>query len=660
MKKILNILCASATIVLALASCQKDIDQPQRDGIRFHSGEIKTKTAFGTLSAGKYPTLWTSTNDIKISENKANSVSATVAPSSGGTTAEFTPASKILDDGTGAYVFYALSPASAQVSNINTSYNSWNLEIPANQTPLDNSVDESAQVLFAKYNAGAAFPSDVNFEFNHVTAYGKFSLANLALDPGEAVTSITLTSPENWVGRWYYYVDAGNMTASTGSKTITLTTDKTENIWFACAPVDLGGQDIEVTVTTTKGTYTRSDVTIPAGKQFVAGHVAQFGIDMTGVVRAGSVVYTLVEDVNDLTLGSEVIIVASGADLAISTTQQGNNRTQSSITKSGTTISDPGASVQVFTIGNGNRGGTYSLSTGTEYIYAVSGGNYLRSTSTLDNTGSWSISITSGIATIQSVGTTDVRTIRHNNSSSVFACYKSGQNDVSIYKKNGTGSGAINAKTTLMTVSGAKTSFTVGDSFSFGGTVKAGYSDRPDFEMSALTSSEYTVDNSAVNMAAAGTYTVTVSYNANPLVTASYQITVASGASSTVTYTFNTDAGLSELGISKPATSNGTNLGSTAYVLGDITLTATDGSTATRVWNSSGTLDLRIYKNGTFTFAASGSKKITSIELSGNTVGGFTANVGTFAAGSWSGNASSVTLTATGTEKINNIKVTYL
>jgi hypothetical protein len=612
------------------------------------------------LSAGKYPTLWTSTNDIKISENKANSVSATVAPSSGGTTAEFTPASKILDDGTGAYVFYALSPASAQVSNINTSYNSWNLEIPANQTPLDNSVDESAQVLFAKYNAGAAFPSDVNFEFNHVTAYGKFSLANLALDPGEAVTSITLTSPENWVGRWYYYVDAGNMTASTGSKTITLTTDKTENIWFACAPVDLGGQDIEVTVTTTKGTYTRSDVTIPAGKQFVAGHVAQFGIDMTGVVRAGSVVYTLVEDVNDLTLGSEVIIVASGADLAISTTQQGNNRTQSSITKSGTTISDPGASVQVFTIGNGNRGGTYSLSTGTEYIYAVSGGNYLRSTSTLDNTGSWSISITSGIATIQSVGTTDVRTIRHNNSSSVFACYKSGQNDVSIYKKNGTGSGAINAKTTLMTVSGAKTSFTVGDSFSFGGTVKAGYSDRPDFEMSALTSSEYTVDNSAVNMAAAGTYTVTVSYNANPLVTASYQITVASGASSTVTYTFNTDAGLSELGISKPATSNGTNLGSTAYVLGDITLTATDGSTATRVWNSSGTLDLRIYKNGTFTFAASGSKKITSIELSGNTVGGFTANVGTFAAGSWSGNASSVTLTATGTEKINNIKVTYL
>ena len=661
MKKILNILCASATIVLALASCQKDIDQPQRDGIRFHSGEIKTKTAFGTLNAGKYPTLWTSTNDIKISENKANSVSATVAPTSGGTTAEFTPASKILDDGTSSYVFYALSPASAQVSNINTSYNSWNLEIPANQTPLDNSVDESAQVLFAKYNAGAAFPSDVNFEFNHVTAYGKFSLANFSLDPGESVSSSTLSAPENWVGRWYYYVDAGNMTASTGSKTITLTTDKTENIWFACAPVDLGGQDIEVTVTTTKGTYTRSDVTIPAGKQFVAGHVAQFGIDMTGVVRAGSVVYTLVEDVNDLTLGSEVIIVASGADYAISTTQQTNNRTQASITKSGTTISDPGASVQVFTIGNGNRGGTYSLSTGTEYIYAVSANNYLRSTSTLDNTGSWSISISSGIATIQSVGTTDVRTIRHNNSSSVFACYKSGQNDVSIYKKNGTGSGAINAKTTLMSVSGAKTSFSVGDSFSFGGTVKAGYSDRPDFEMSTLTASEYTVDDSAVNMAVAGTYTVTVSYNANPLVTASYQITVAAGASSTVTFVFNTDAGLAELGISKPGKGAGTNLGTTPYVLGDITLTATDGGTATRVWNSSGTLDLRIYKSGgSFTFAASGSKKITSIVLSGTTVDGFTANVGTFSAGTWTGNASSVTLSATATEKINTIEVTYL
>lgn len=289
MKKILNILCASATIVLALASCQKEIDQPQRDGIRFHAGEIKTKTAFGTLNANKYPTLWTSTNDIKISQNKANSVSASVTPASGGTTAEFTPASKIVDDGTGSYVFYALSPASAQVSNINnTTYFSWNVEIPANQTPLANSVDESAQVLFARYDAGSIFPSDVNFAFRHVTAYGKFSLANLALDPGEAVTSITLTSPENWVGRWYYYVEdntsgnnAGDLVASSASKIINITTDKTENIWFACAPVDLQNQSIDIIVSTTLGTFSKS-VTFPSGKgNFEAGKIGAFTVDMS-------------------------------------------------------------------------------------------------------------------------------------------------------------------------------------------------------------------------------------------------------------------------------------------------------------------------------------------------------------------------------------------
>lgn len=554
MKKILNILCASATIVLALASCQKDIDQPQRDGIRFHSGEIKTKTAFGTLSAGKYPTLWTSTNDIKISENKANSVSATVAPTSGGTTAEFTPASKILDDGTSSYVFYALSPASAQVSHINTSYNSWNVEIPANQTPLDGSVDESAQVLFAKYNSGSTFPSDVNFEFTHVTAYGKFSLANLALDPGETVNSITLTSPENWVGRWYYYVEdntngnnAGDFVASSASNTINLTTNKTTDIWFACAPVDLGGQDIEVTVTTTKGTFTRSDVTIPAGKKFEAGHVAQFGIDMTGVTRSGGVVYTLIDDVDDLTLNSEIIIVNPSQSKAAGVLGSNTYFAAQSVTISGSTISDPSSSVEVFKIANGNIAGTYALKAASKddkYVKNTSGTSLDVST-TLDNAGSWAIAI-DGSANASIRNMSEVTRYLLSNSSSGYriTAYIPGASteSVSIYKKNGTGSGAITPKTvTGLTISGATTSYLINDTYSFDGTVKVNYSD---LSSKVLTSSEYTVNSSAVNMAAAGTYTVTVSLVADPLVSTTYDVTVSTSTKLLV-YTLTTPKGTS-------------------------------------------------------------------------------------------------------------------
>ena len=549
MKKILNILCASATIFLALASCQKDIDQPQRDSIRFHSGEIKTKTAFGTLNAGKYPTLWTSTNDIVISQNRAIAISATVTPGSGGTTAEFTPSSKIEDDGSGAYKFYALSPAGAQVSKINTTYNSWNVEIPTNQAPLDGSVDESAQILVAKYNAGASFPSDVNFEFTHVTAYGKFSLSNLALDPGEAVTSITLTSPENWVGRWYYYVEdntngnhAGDLIENSASQTINLTTDKTENIWFACAPVDLGGQDIAITVTTTKGTFTRTDVTIPAGKKFEAGHVAQFGIDMGGVARSGGVVYTLVEDVNDLTIDSEIIIVNRGQSKAAGVMGSNTFFAAESVTISSTTITDPSSSVEIFKIANGNIAGTYALKVASKddkYVKHNSGTS-LDVTTTLDNAGSWAIAIDgSANASIRNMSETTRYMLSNSTSGYRITAYVPGANyeNVSLFKKDGTGSGAITPKTvTGITITGATTSYLINDTYSFDGTVKVNYSD---LSNSVLTSSEYTVNSTAVNMAAAGTYTVTVSLVADPLVSTSYDITVSSSLKSLV-YTLDT------------------------------------------------------------------------------------------------------------------------
>ena len=123
-------------------------------------------------------------------------------------------------------------------------------------------------------------------------------------------------------------------------------------------------------------------------------------------------------------------------------------------------------------------------------------------------------------------------------------------------------------------------------------------------------------------------------------------------------FTFNTDAGLQELGIVKPDAGAGTNLGTDPYVISGVSLSATNGSTPTRVWNSSGNLDLRIYKNGTFTFQVS-SGNITSIVLDGTTVTGFTATDGTFSNGTWSGNAASVVLTATATQKINTITVTY-
>lgn len=304
MKKIVNILFATAVAALAMVSCQKkelavnvNENETVESPIHFYATEIATKTVFGGFATDQYPTLWTNSKSIKISYNKKSSVEATVTPQSGGTKAVFTPASSFSADGS-SHIFYAMSPATAQGANISSSYCSWRFIIPASQTPLTNSVDEDAQIIYAKYDAGDTFPTSVPFAFSHVTAYGKLSFSNLALDVDEDITSITLTASKDWVGHYFYYVATkdpnteGDFTARDGyvSKKITLTTDKSSDIWFACAPVDLsGGGTIDINIFTNKGVFVKK-VTFPAAKgNFQAGHVASFTVNMSGIARTAMV-----------------------------------------------------------------------------------------------------------------------------------------------------------------------------------------------------------------------------------------------------------------------------------------------------------------------------------------------------------------------------------
>lgn len=534
-------------VALAFLACNKQefLSNGNERIVEFSAAPL-TKTVFGTASGSTLPTLWTDTYSVAISMNYGSAKKSTKPEvGSGGTTAKFT-AEIEAGDATN-FAFYAVSPFESYVSASST-YTSIGFEVPTTQTPSSTSPDEKAQIIFGQYDAGSTFPSSVTMSFRHLTSYGRISFANLALAEGESVSSVSLTASEKWAGRYYYYVEdhgdysAGDFQENSSSNTITITTSSTDDIWFGCAPVDLGGKTVDVVITTDKGTTYSKTITIPTGKKFTSGVVNAFTIDMNGIAPDGAVIYTLVKDVADLTLGSEVIIVADAFDYAISTTQNSNNRGQAGITKSTSTggediVVSPGVDVQVLTIANGNKAGTYAFSTGSGYLYAVSGNNHLKTQQTLDNAGSWLVSISSaGVATIKSVGTNDTRILRYNDKSSLFSCYGSGQNDVLIYKKNGTGSGAITAKVAeSLVISGATTSYSVNDTYSFDGTVKLVYSDTSE---ETLSSSDYTIDASNVNMTQAGTYSVTVSYNADSSIIKSFDITVSggnSGGSVTVT-----------------------------------------------------------------------------------------------------------------------------
>lgn len=455
MKQIIKAFSLSIAAI-ALFSCEKEA--PVQNGpveenvktVQFSTAPV-TKTVFGTASGSTLPTLWTANHAVSISLNLTSSKKSSIpVVDEGGATANFQ--AEIEDDNTGSYNFYAISPYDAVVG-VSSGYKSINVNFPTAQTPTATSPDELAQILYGEYAAGSTFPTSATMEFKHLSAYGKISFSNLSLAEGESIVSVSLTASEDWAGRYYYYAEdhdtfsKGDFAANSASKTITIHTTSSSDIWFGCAPVDLGGKTVDVVITTNTGSTYSKTITIPAGKAFTSGKVNAFTINMNGITSDNAVVYTLVENVADLSADSKVIIVAADADVAISTTQNGNNRGQAAITKSGNTISSPGADVQIFTLKAGTASGTWAFYTGTGYIYAASSEkNYLRTEETLSGNSSWEITISGSATSVVAAGTNTHNTLQYNSGNSLFSCYSSAsQGAVAIYKE---GSGSSTPSTT--------------------------------------------------------------------------------------------------------------------------------------------------------------------------------------------------------------------
>ena len=146
--------------------------------------------------------------------------------------------------------------------------------------------------------------------------------------------------------------------------------------------------------------------------------------------------YELVTDVSQLSVGDKVVIAAKGSNFALSTTQNSNNRGQASITKSGNTITF-GDDVQVLTLAAGKKDGTFAFDTGSGYLYAASSkSNHLKTQTTLNENGSWTIAVTSsGVATIKASGSNSRNWMRYNSSNNppIFSAYSSGQADICLY-----------------------------------------------------------------------------------------------------------------------------------------------------------------------------------------------------------------------------------
>lgn len=313
MKRLAALCIAGAAAVLAV-SCGKEgaVREDGASKVEFTASELQVKTVFGEKADGEYPVLWTTKEKVALFYNSQTGGQGwtnggqyvAVNPSADGHTAGFS--ASFTDDGSRSHSFYAMSPLSAFKWMGNEDWNGDGADekilyaiIPHDQTPVPETCDEKAQIVFAKEEF-SEFPDKVDLTFSHMTAYGLITSLSL---PEEATEIVGLTiesdkflsgeiycnynTPETILcnaktGQKYIYLDVNNG----GLKAKTL-----ENVFFACTPQTDGndvfgeGDYLKFTVYTDTDTDTWvKTVNFSADRTlaFKAGRISSFSVSAHG------------------------------------------------------------------------------------------------------------------------------------------------------------------------------------------------------------------------------------------------------------------------------------------------------------------------------------------------------------------------------------------
>ena len=403
MKKI--VLLTAILPALLFVSCNKEneaiptpADDQQLVEARFFASTPGTKTVFGTQKSDKsYPVLWSS-NDTKVAyvTLAGNSLyEADLTPSADGTTAEI--AAKVAE--AESYEFIFVSPAPS-LKSANKTNGTINLEIPTVQESTPAGPDEASQVLYAMSGEVTSLDSTIPVTFAHATAYLHIFFTNVTLPAGASLQGVTIEAPAGCAiaGRNQFLPKSGAYSGDgTPSNVVSINTATTDEIWCGIVPADLSGKELKLIVNTDKGTLTKT-VTMPSSAALAPGDVKKFTVSMAGITASESVEYVLVTSADELHYGDKIIIAAADADVAMGNTQNGNNRSQAGVTKSGNSILDPSSTVEIIELGDGAIPGSFALKATVKpgYLYAAAGfdnaGNYLRTGDELDASGSWEFS----------------------------------------------------------------------------------------------------------------------------------------------------------------------------------------------------------------------------------------------------------------------------
>ena len=447
-----------ATVAMAFSSCSKEVDVQEENHV---SGKMKTitvKTDIATrttLDSGHQNIVWAGGEKISLFNDQDNTITELSYSAGGDITVQVPAATNEIymhyphyDKNTNGPTSVSVYIRNDQTQTNPGELNGYNFPMVAKGTvSADNKAlvqfypvasalalniykstlgeTETETVEFVKVTPAAANTGFYGSQSTDITADAvKYTSA---VGTGDAVT-VTLTN-----GLSLASTAPSNKQTFAGQIYVCLAKQSYANVKFE--------------IKTDKGTYTvtsNSNAFDLVNNDFVPVNINLNKAQFTPNIEYNTFEWNLVTSASQIVAGAEVVIASKDYAVAMSQEQKTNNRGQVEIEKDGNTMGwAEGAAVQVFEVVTGSANNSYGFkcvngTTKGQYIYAASSeSNHLKSQADLDANASWAVTIaSSGAASLTAQGSNTRNILRHNNSSTLFACYSSAsQGDVVLYIK---------------------------------------------------------------------------------------------------------------------------------------------------------------------------------------------------------------------------------
>ncbi len=541
MKKIFTSLMVLATLATAFSSCTKEKDIQKDDNV---SGKMKTitvKTSIDTrttLDTNHENIIWTANDKISIF-NDVDETNLLATYAAGEDLVIEVP--EATEEIYAHYPYYDKNTAGPEKVSVYISKNQTQKnpgELNGYNYPMvaKGTVSADNKALISLYPVASALA---------------LNIYHTGLDGDESVKSVTVTPSANtkFTGSQVTDLTGDNITyteaADSDPITLTLTnalalgnskpTDKQkfEGQIYVCLAKQ-SYTNVKFEIETTKGTYTITSSATPfdcVNNDFVPVNInlakAAFEeIETIDPVDPTAFSWILVKDA--LAVGDKVVIAAPEYTVAMSTTQNSNNRGEVEVVLNNGALT-ANASVQVFEVVAGSKDNTFALrclngdQIGKYIAAASSSSNNMHSNAEIDDNASWSVSIdANGVAAVVAQGTNTRNTIRYNSNNKLFSCYAAQNNmaDVMFYR-----AGLPSAN-----LSFPEASYTVnlGETFT-APELSNPYGVSVTYSSSASGVAEVNASTGAVSIVSAGTAIITASFAGNSTYSASeasYEIVV--------------------------------------------------------------------------------------------------------------------------------------